>query len=93
MIYKKIYKKKFNKFIIKIKLFYLIKNLKILNIIFSSSKMTSEIRNEIEKLKKIQLNEKDLIGRGSFGEVYWYQIKGYNVAVKCFKNENDAKKE
>ena len=53
MIYKKIYKKKFNKFIIKIKLFYLIKNLKILNIIFSSSKMTSEIRNEIEKLKKI----------------------------------------
>ena len=93
MIYKKIYKKKFNKFIIKIKLFYLIKNLKILNIIFSSSKMTSEIRNEIEKLKKIQLNEKDLIGRGSFGEVYRYQIKGYNVAVKCFKNENDAKKE
>ena len=32
------------------------------------------------------LDEKDLLGRGAFAEVYRYKIKGIEIAVKCFKD-------
>ena len=44
-------------------------------------------------MAKIQLNEKDFIKKGSYGEVYRYNIKGYEIAVKCYKNQKYAETE
>ena len=47
-----------------------------------------EIVDEVNKLTSIEL--KDSLGRGSNAEVYHYMIKNNSIAVKCFKNQDDA---
>ena len=55
--------------------------------------MQPNIQEKIKKMTKIQLNDHDFIGHGSFSEVYRYQIGDTKLAVKCFTDENKAKKE
>ena len=44
-------------------------------------------------MTKIQLKDEHFIGKGSFAEVYRYQIGDTKLAVKCFTEEKKAKEE
>ena len=55
--------------------------------------MESNIEEEIRKMSTIQLKEKNLIGEGSFAQVYRYQIGDTQLAVKYFKEEEKAQQE
>ena len=35
-------------------------------------------------MTKIELKDKNLIGKGSFGEVYKFKIQNFELAVKLF---------
>ena len=47
--------------------------------------ITSIIRSEIIKLIEIEFNEKNLIGKGEFSQVYIYEIKNTNIIAKIFQ--------
>ena len=55
--------------------------------------MQPNIQEQIKKMTKIQLDNRDFIGKGSFAEVYNYQIGDTKLAVKCFTDESKAKEE
>ena len=55
--------------------------------------MSKKIKDTVRNLNKLVLNHQDLIGSGSYAEVYRYQIENTSIAVKCFDNEEEALKE
>ena len=55
--------------------------------------MSTKIKDAVCNLSKIVLNQQDLIGKGSYAEVYRYSIENTPIAVKCFDNEEEAIKE
>ena len=52
--------------------------------------MKTHLKDEIKQMKKIQLKQQDLIGKGSFANVYRYKIYNTELAIKCFKDERKA---
>ena len=54
---------------------------------------TQEIVGEIAKLQKLEMKYTDLAGSGANGQVYRWELNNHKLAVKCFKNKEDAENE
>ena len=57
------------------------------------SVLNTSILDKINGMTTIKLSRKDLIGSGSFADVYLYKIENTELALKCFKDESKARKE
>ena len=52
--------------------------------------MFDEIHKEVNLLEKIDLNNKNFLGKGTFGYVYEYEITNTKIAVKVFDSQKKA---
>ena len=55
--------------------------------------MKSNLIDSINGIQPIELSDRDSLGFGTSAEVFRYIIQNKEVALKCFTEENRAKKE
>ena len=55
--------------------------------------MKSNLIDKLNGMTPLQLSDSKSLGSGKSGEVFRYLIGNQEVALKCFKEESDAKKE